>query len=70
MAETSKSKTEKIKHPQNYYETPDALTKDPDLSCEEKKKAFSSPLSAYEVTAMIGTHWTRNNERRREQLGR
>jgi hypothetical protein len=40
MAETSKSKTEKIKHPQNYYETPDALTKDPDLSSEEKKKAL------------------------------
>ena len=40
MAETSKSKTEKIKHPQNYYETPDAVTKDPDLSSEEKKKAL------------------------------
>ncbi len=40
MAETSKSKTEKIKHPQNYYESPDALTKDPDLSSEEKKKAL------------------------------
>jgi hypothetical protein len=40
MAETSKSKIEKIKHPQNYYETPDALTKDPELSSEEKKKAL------------------------------
>jgi hypothetical protein len=40
MAETSKSKTEKIKHPQNYYETPDALTKDPELSSEEKKRAL------------------------------
>jgi hypothetical protein len=40
MVETSKSKIEKIKHPQNYYETPDALTKDPELSFEEKKKAL------------------------------
>jgi hypothetical protein len=40
MVETSKSKIEKIKHPQNYYETPDALIKDPELSPEEKKKAL------------------------------
>jgi hypothetical protein len=39
MTDTLKSKIEKIKHPQNYYETPDALTKDPELSFEEKKKA-------------------------------
>jgi hypothetical protein len=40
MVETSKSKIEKIKHPQNYYETPDALIKDTELSPEEKKKAL------------------------------
>ena len=40
MTDTLKSKIEKIKHPQNYYETPDALTKDPELSSEEKKKAL------------------------------
>jgi hypothetical protein len=40
MVETSKSKIEKIKHPQNYYETPDALIRDPELSSEEKKKAL------------------------------
>jgi hypothetical protein len=40
MTDTLKSKIEKIKHPQNYYETPDALTKDPELSFEEKKKAL------------------------------
>jgi hypothetical protein len=40
MVETSKSKIEKIKHPQNYYETPDALIKDPELSPEDKEKAL------------------------------
>ena len=40
MADALKSKIEKIQHPQTYYETPDALTKDPELSPEEKKRAL------------------------------
>jgi hypothetical protein len=40
MTDTLKSKMEKIQHPQTHYETPDALTKDPELSPEEKKRAL------------------------------
>src|SRR6266581_2424698 len=40
MTDKLKSKMEKIQHPQTHYETPDALTKDPELSPEEKKRAL------------------------------
>jgi hypothetical protein len=39
MAHASSSKTDKIEHPQEHYETPDDLRKDQDLSPEETKKA-------------------------------
>ena len=41
MAHASNSKTDKIKHPQEHYKTPDDLRKDQDLSAEEKKKALN-----------------------------
>jgi hypothetical protein len=40
VVDALKSKTEKIQNPQTYYETPDALIKDPELSPEEKKRAL------------------------------
>jgi hypothetical protein len=39
MAHASSSKTDKIEHPQEHYETPDDLRKDQDPSPEETKKA-------------------------------
>lgn len=41
MAHASKSKIEKIEHPQTVYETPDELIKDQELSAEEKKTALN-----------------------------
>lgn len=40
MAHLSKSKIDKIEHPQAYYESPDELIEDQDLSAEEKKMAL------------------------------
>jgi len=41
MAHTSKSKIDKIEHPQVHYKTPDDLIGDHDLSPKEKKMALN-----------------------------
>ena len=41
MAYVSKSKTDKIEHPQVHYKTPDALIEDYDLSPKEKERALN-----------------------------
>jgi len=40
MARVSKSKIDRIEHPQAYYDSPDELIEDQDLSAEEKKMAL------------------------------
>lgn len=40
MAHVSKSKIEKIEHPQTYYDSPDELIEDIAFSAEEKKMAL------------------------------
>ena len=40
MSHESELKIEKIQHPQNYYETPDELINDQNLSWEEKKTSL------------------------------
>ena len=42
MVDVSKLKMDKIEHPATFYETPDDIVKDNDLSTEEKKKALNS----------------------------
>ncbi len=42
MAHTSKSKIDKIEHPQVHYKTPDDLIEDHDLSLKEKMAASTS----------------------------
>lgn len=41
MAHASKSMIEKIQHPRTYYESPDELIKDQDLSPKEKEAALN-----------------------------
>lgn len=41
MAYVSKSKVDKIRHPQAHYKTPDDLIADQDLSPKEKEKALN-----------------------------
>jgi hypothetical protein len=41
MAHASKSKIDKIEHPQVHYKTPDDLIEDNDLSPKEKEKALN-----------------------------
>jgi hypothetical protein len=41
MADVDK-KTQKIEHPSQYYRTPDDISKDANLSPEEKKKALNT----------------------------
>jgi hypothetical protein len=41
MAHASKSKIDKIEHPQAHYKTPDDLIDDNDLSPKEKEKALN-----------------------------
>ena len=38
MVDVSKLKMDKIEHPATFYETPDDIVKDNDLSTEEKKR--------------------------------
>lgn len=40
MAHASRSKIDKIQHPQTYYDSPDELIEDQNLSAEEKKMAL------------------------------
>lgn len=42
MEDVSKLKTHKIEHPETSYTTPNDITKDDDLSVEEKKMALDS----------------------------
>jgi hypothetical protein len=42
MIDVSKLNMDKIQHPAAFYDTPDGIVKDNDLSTEEKKKALNS----------------------------